>query len=392
MTHWVLDLKDGRLSSDKATTQLSPKSAAVLTCLLNHAGQLVPREGILDEVWGDLHVSPDLVREYIHELRRALGDDAKAPKYIETVGRRGFRLIGGVTTTSADTLTAPARHKPQDFPEINNCTSPDGARIAHAIVGQGYPLLFSGSWMTHLELDWDSPSYGDYLRHLSDRFQVIRYDQRGQGLSDWRDIEIRFDRMVDDMEAVIDAYEFDKIAILGMSQGASVSIAYAIRHPERVSHLILNGGYARGRKQRGSDTDHAESDALVSLIKNSWGNENPAIRQALTTMFMPDATQTQMRWFNEFQRQCAPAANIAHFRSLFDDVNVSDLLAQVNVPALIIHSDRDSVAPLSEGKFLAENIPGAALELLNSPNHMMFAHEPDFQKLISNIENFIHGR
>lgn len=197
--------------------------------------------------------------------------------------------------------------------------------------------------------------------------------------------------MVDDMEVVMNAYGFDKVAILGMSQGASVSIAYAIRHPERVSHLILNGGYARGRKQRGNPADHAESDALVSLIQSSWGNDNPAIRQTLTTLFMPDATQAQMQWFNEFQRQCGPAENIARFRSLFDDLNVAHLLDKVSIPTLVIHSDRDSVAPISEGHLLANNIPGAEFELLNSPNHMMFAHEPDFEKLISGIEDFVKG-
>lgn len=393
MQNWVLDQEDGKLSSASGAIQLSPKSAAVLTCLIQHAGQIVSRNQILDEVWGDIHVSPDLVREYIHELRRALGDKASAPKFIETVGRRGFRLIGTVAIKSNTTFADPnpGRRKPDPMPEIQYCNSHDGAKIAHAVSGKGYPLLFSGSWMTHLELDWDSPSYGDYLRHLSERFQVIRYDQRGNGLSQWHDLALDFEPMVDDMEVVMDAYGFDNVAILGMSQGASVSIAYAIRHPERVSHLILNGGYARGRKQRGSPADHAQSDALVSLIQNSWGNENPAIRQTLTTLFMPDATQVQMQWFNEFQRQCGPADNIARFRSLFDDINVAHLLPQVTVPTHIIHSDGDSVAPLSEGRYLADNIPGASFELLNSPNHMMFAHEPDFEKLISGIEGFVKG-
>ena len=243
--------------------------------------------------------------------------------------------------------------------------------------------------MTHVEMDWDSPAYGDYVSHLSDRFQVIRYDQRGNGLSQWADVDIAFDRMVEDMEAVMDAYRFEKVAILGMSQGASVSIAYAVRHPHRVSHLVLNGGYARGRRQRGNDRDREESEALVNLIRNNWGNDNPAIRQTLTTLFMPDASKQEMEWFNTFQKVCGPSENIAQFRTVFDEMNVSGLLSKVSVPTLVLHSDRDSVAPVSEGKYLAANIPGAVFQQLSSRNHMLFAREPDFPTLLSSIESFI---
>lgn len=352
MGRWVLDLEDGRLSAGHASANLTPKSAAVLACLIRHAGTVVSRDQILLEVWKEVHVSPDLVREYIFELRRALNDNPKKPKFIETVGRRGFRMIGDVSLRSdAQCVVSSPDTDDQEHPEslirqrpempvVKFCRSKDGVSLAHAISGAGYPLLFAGSWMTHIEMDWDSPAYGDYLRHLSSRFRVIRYDQRGNGLSQWADVDIAFDRMVEDMEAVMDVYDFEKVAIWGMSQGASVSVAYAVRHPHRVSHLILNGGYARGRRQRGNDKDRQESEALVNLIRNNWGNDNPAIRQTLTTM--------------------------------------------------VIHSDRDSVAPISEGKYLAANIPGATFQQLSSRNHMMFAQEEDFQTLISSIDNFIH--
>jgi pimeloyl-ACP methyl ester carboxylesterase len=344
-------------------------------------------------------VSPDLVREYIFEVRKALGDNARTPTYIETVGRRGFRIIGPLTLTPENGTLATinteepslANGRPAQMPLVRFCRSRDGASIAHAAAGEGYPLLFAGSWMTHLEMDWESPAYGDYIRHLSGKFQVIRYDQRGNGLSQWEDVDIAFERMVDDMETVVEAYGFDKVAILGMSQGASVAIAYALRQPDRVSHLILNGGYARGRKQRGNQSEHEESQALVSLIRHCWANENPAARQTLTTLFMPEASQEQMQWFNEFQKLCGPGENIAQFRALFDDMNVSGLLQKVNVPTLVLHSDRDSVAPLSEGKLLASRIAGALFVQLNSPNHMLFETERDFPKMIDNIEKFIVG-
>ncbi|KIC14076.1 hypothetical protein RA20_21635 [Leisingera sp. ANG-Vp] len=227
------------------------------------------------------------------------------------------------------------------------------------------------------------------MRHLSDSFSVIRYDQRGNGLSEWVDVDISFERMVDDMEVVIDTYDYEKVAILGLSQGASVSVAYALRHPGRISHLLLSGGYSRGRRQRGNEAEIEESKALVNLIRNSWGNENPAIRQILTSMFMPDATKEEMQWFNEFQRICGPAENIAQFRALFDDINVASLLPKVSVPTLVLHSNRDAIAPLSEGKLLASEIPGASFVQLNSPNHLLFATEPDFDRMIASIDDFI---
>lgn len=272
---------------------------------------------------------------------------------------------------------------------VRYCQSKDGTSIAHAIVGEGYPLVFAGSWMTHLEWDWESPSYRDYLEHLSRYFTVIRYDQRGNGMSDWDDVDIVFEKMVDDMECVIEQYDYDQVAIMGMSQGASVAIALMDRQPDKVSHLILNGGYARGRRKRGSSKDNAESEALVNMIRYGWATENPAFRQAITTLFMPGASAEEADWFNAFQRACGPGENMARFREIFDEMDVTDHLQNIRAPTIIIHSDKDSIAPLSEGKFLASRIPGAQFVQLKSNNHMMFGNEPDFPKLIENIKGFV---
>ena len=272
---------------------------------------------------------------------------------------------------------------------IRYCQSKDGTSIAYATVGEGYPLVIAGSWMTHLEWDWESPSYRDYISHLSRHFTVIRYDQRGNGMSDWDDVDISFDKMVDDMECVIDQYDHDRVAILGMSQGASVAIAYIMRQPERVSHLVLNGGYARGRRRRGKAKDAAESEALVNLIRFGWATENPAYRHAVTTLFMPDASPEEANWFNAFQKACSPGENMARFREIFDEMDVSDCLPKLRTPTLILHSDGDAVAPISEGKFLASRIAGAQFIRLKSKNHMMFGNEPDFPKLIRSIVDFV---
>ena len=276
-----------------------------------------------------------------------------------------------------------------DQSSVRYVLSDDGVGIAYADVGKGYPLVFGGSWMTHLEKDWEAPSARHYLTHLSKSFRLVRYDQRGNGMSDWDDVDISFDKMVDDLERAIDCYDFEKVAIFGASQAASVAIAYLTRRPEKVSHLVLYGGYARGRRRRGNPDAAAESEALVTLIRQGWGADNPAFRQTMTSLFMPDATAEEVAWFNDFQKACGPAENIARFREVFDEMDVSGLLSGVNVPTLVIHCDEDSVAPISEGRFLASRIPGAQFVLLKSKNHMIFENDPEFPKFIQSIRDFV---
>ena len=209
-------------------------------------------------------------------------------------------------------------------------------------------------------------------------------------MSDWDDVEITFERMVDDLECVIDQCDYDQVAIFGASQAASVAVAYTVRHPDRVSHLILHGGYARGRCRRGKPEAVAESEALVTLIRQGWGADNPAFRQTITSLFMPDASREEAAWFNEFQKVCAPAENMARFREMFDAMDVSELLGQLRVPTLVLHCNEDAIAPLSEGKLLASRIPGAEFVMLKSKNHMIFENEPDFPKFVNSIRDFVN--
>jgi len=294
-----------------------------------------------------------------------------------------------VSRIAGRSLHSPGRIGLADQTAVRYCMSADGASIAHAQVGDGYPLIVGGSWMTHLEMDWENPGWAHHIRDLAKDYTVIRYDQRGNGMSDWHGIELSFERMVDDLESVIDCYDFDKVAIFGPSQAASVSIAYTRRHPEKVSHLVLYGGYARGRRRRGTPEAVAESEALVTLIRQGWGAENPAFRQTMTSLFMPDASQEEANWFNEFQKTCGPGDNIARFREMFDEIDVSPLLDGVQVPTLILHCKGDSVAPISEGKFLAARISGAQFVMLNSNAHMLFDNDPEYPKLVRRIRDFI---
>ena len=294
-----------------------------------------------------------------------------------------------VTDARRNGLGEPGECCLADQSAVRYLQSGDGVGIAFADVGTGYPLVFAGGWMTHLEKDWESPMMRYFLNHLSKSYRLIRFDQRGNGMSDWDNVEMSFERMVDDLQRVIDSYDYEQVALFGASQAASVCIAYAVRHPERVSHLVLHGGWARGRRQRGDPGAAAESEALVTLIRQRWGADNPAFRQYMTSLFMPDASQEEVAWFNEFQRTCGPGENMASFREMFDDIDVSDLLGQVRVRTLILHCTGDAVAPISEGKFLATRIPNARFVMLKSDNHMIFENEPDFPKFVQSIRDFV---
>lgn len=326
-------------------------------------------------------------------VREAVG--TKLPVRFQDMGAKQLKNISKpvrafVVSPDASGAAPPGRRIGlADQSAVRYCISGDGTSIAYAEVGKGYPLVFAGSWMTHLEKEWDNPALGPYMSHLAEDFTVIRYDQRGNGMSDWDGVDISFEKMVDDLETVIDQFEFEKLAIFGASQAASVSIAYARRHPRKISHLVLYGGYARGRRRRGNAEAAAESEALVTLIRQGWANDNPAFRQTMTSLFMPDATQEEAAWFNDFQKACGPAENIARFREMFDEIDVTNRLDGIDIPTLVVHCIGDSVAPISEGKLMASRIPRAQFVTLNSNNHMIFERDPEFPRFLQSIRSFL---
>lgn len=279
----------------------------------------------------------------------------------------------------------------KDQSDIRYVASRDGTSIGHAAVGDGYPVVVAGSWLTHLTLSWEPLHLeGRRLARLARHFRLIRYDQRGSGMSEWN-AQIEFDRMVEDLESVVESYPYEKVAIYARSQGAAVSMAYALRRPEKVSHLILQGAYARGRRRRGDKAAEAQSHAMVTLIREGWGASNPAFRQVMTTLFAEASTPDEIAYFNEFQKQSGPAENIARYREMFDEIDVSELAPQLSVPTLILHSDGDAIAPLSEAKYLAASVPGARLVVFNSANHLLRAEDRAFPELIQSMCDFVYS-
>jgi len=275
--------------------------------------------------------------------------------------------------------------------EIRFCKAPDGVRIAYASAGTGEPILKASNWLSHLESDWTSPVWQPLLEALARNYHVIRYDQRGNGLSDWKVDDISFDAFLGDLEAVADAAGLKRFALLGISQGCALSIAFAARHPERVSRLILHGGYAKGALRRAPE-EIEQREALARLTERGWGRDNPAFRQVFTSLLIPDASELQRHSFNELQRITATPENALRFLEATGRIDVTHLLPGVISPTLVLHSRHDAMVPFEEGRSLASAIPMARFVPLESRNHLILEHEEAWPVFKKSIFEFLAAR
>ena len=273
--------------------------------------------------------------------------------------------------------------------EIRFCTASDGVRIAYATSGKGLPLVKAANWLNHLEYDWQSPVWRHLLQELTKDHSLIRYDERGNGLSDWDVADISFDAFVRDLETVIDAAGLDRFALLGISQGCAVSVAYAVRHPERVTHLVLYGGYARGARKRASPEAIEQAEAMLTLMRHGWGSENAAFRQIFTSRFIPEATAEQMQWFNDLRRITASPENAVRIRQVIDDIDVDLLLSQVTVPTVVLHCRDDAAVPFEEGRRMASLIPRARFVALEGRNHLILEDELALPRFLEEVRAFL---
>lgn len=265
----------------------------------------------------------------------------------------------------------------------------DGVRIAWADAGAGPTLVKAANWMTHLDYEWESPVWRHWMLFFTEHFRFVRYDERGCGMSDWNAGELSLDRWTDDLEAVVDAAgQREPFTLLGISQGAAPCVAYAVRYPERVSHLILYGGYARGPYRRGDADGELMYRAMIDLIRLGWGSENPTFRQVFTSRFIPGGSDEQLDWFNELCRKTTSPAIAAQLLEARSTIDITSLLAQVRTPTLVLHSRDDSVVPISEGHILAAGIPDAQFVELDSKNHVLLDGEPGWDRFCSEVLEF----
>jgi pimeloyl-ACP methyl ester carboxylesterase/AraC-like DNA-binding protein len=310
----------------------------------------------------------------------------------EAAFNRAFKREFGVPPATwrrrveAEELAAANASKRPELPPqtVRYCTARDGTRLAYSVTGSG-----PANWLNHIQHDWDSPLWRHWIDEFTCGRSLIRYDERGNGLSDWDTPELSFDAFVDDLETVADTLELERFDLLAISQGAAVAVAYAVRHPERVGRLIICNGYAAGWMTRADPAEVARREAMITLTEIGWGADNPAYRQLFTNHYVPEATPKQIGWFNEMQRLSASAENAVRLQRVLGSIDVRHLLHKVRVPTLIFHSRNDQAVPFAQGAELAAGIPNAKFVPLESRNHILLETEPAWKTFAEVSRQFL---
>ena len=379
----------GRLWSGTREIRLTPKASEVLKTLVLHAGELVSKDHLFATVWNGTAVSDDALTSCIQELRRALKDDSKEPRFIETRHRRGYRFVAPLSQDDEAPVAESGRRSSEQ--EIRFCTTSDGVSIAYSAVGTGPYIVRVLGHFTHLEAEWDWPDLRRFWEHLAEHNTVIRYDGRGIGLSAHYAGEFTEDTRQRDLDAVLNAVGAEQAVLLGVSEGGWTAATYAIQHPERITHLILYGAYCRGAQAR-PGFDDEEDRALVTLIRKGWGRDTPAFRQVFTsTFFRSDADPALVAHFNEMQRLSADPDTAARYHeSCHRRGDGRDLYRQLRIPVLVLHSREDLAVSADEGRLLASIIPNSQLVLLPSGMHYFPTDAEVVTKAARAIARFLH--
>lgn len=382
-----LDLERFELRRAGEAVHVEPQVFEVLAYLVTHRERVVPKTELLDAVWGNRFVSDSALTSRLKVARRAVGDDGRSQSVIATVHGRGYRFVAPLVDALCANRGAAAGLRSQ---QIRYCTAADGARVAYALAGDGPPLVKAANWLTHLDRDWASPVWRHWLDALARRHCLIRYDERGCGLSDWVAPSFSFDAWVDDLERVVDAAALDRVPLLGISQGGAVAIAYAVRHPDKVTHLVLSGAYARGRLARAETPEERAEAALdLDVARVGWLRDDSAFRQVFASQFLPDATQALWDAFSDLQRATTSIDNVVRFLDIFGRIDVSRLAPKVRCPTLILHSRGDLRVPQAQARELAALIPDSRLVLLDSRNHILLQDEPAWAVFLAEFDRFL---
>jgi len=385
----VLDPERRELRCKGEFVAVEPQVFDLLMFLIQNRDRVVSKDDLIAGVWEGRIVSDSTLTSRINAARRAVGDSGEQQRLIRTVARKGIRFVGEVREGEVPSelsapVPAPARHQ-----EVTFCRTADGVNLALAAVGDGPPLIKVANWLTHIEYDWESPIWAPLLQQLAARSRLIRYDGRGNGLADRDVAEISFPAFVRDLETVVDAVDVERPALLGISQGAAVAIAFAVQHPERVSKLVLFGGYAQGRNKRGSAAEAEMAQAFLTILRHGWGDEHSAFMKAFSSVFFPNGTPEHIKSLVDLQRVTTSPENAARIRNACDEIDVLELLPKVRAPTLVLHCRHDNVAPLEQGRLIARSIPNAKFVTLESDNHVVLAHEPAWARLVGEIETFL---
>ena len=393
----LIDLATQELHRNGEAVSVEPQVFELLVFLVENREKLVSYDELITSVWRGRVVSDSAIAARISAARKAMGDNGKKQSVIKTVSRKGFKFLppvriipDPVLLLSGNRMAMEERHLAPGFQQVRFCQSTDGTNIAFALTGSGIPLLRTGHWLTHLEHDWQSPIWRPLLDELGQRFEVVRYDQRGNGLSDWDVQDFSFERFGEDLEAVVEAAGLDRFVLYATSQGVPVAVKYATQNPQRVSHLVLHGGYVTGRLARQDKAEIEQGQAILTLIKHGWGLAGSPFLKSFSAMYIPDSTGEQMDSLAELQKLTTNADNALALRKAVDNFDVSELLARVNVKTLVMHARNDGVHPLEQGRLLASGISGSEFVMLESANHALLPQERAWPRFFLELDRFVN--
>jgi pimeloyl-ACP methyl ester carboxylesterase/DNA-binding CsgD family transcriptional regulator len=349
--------------------------------------------GLSDQqIANDLFLSLNTVKWYNRQIYDKLGVSNRAQAVVQA---RAFGLLGSegpLPSLSLQTSHPPTLERRNMEQRIYFTRSYDGARIAFAIAGNGPPLVKVANYMSHLEYDWDSPVWIHWLEELTREHTLIHADERGSGLSDWDVEDLSFEAWVRDLEAVVDAAGLNRFPLFAMSQAGAVALAYAARHPDRVTRVILHGAYARGWLNRGLTEEQIEEERLmISLMRIGWGRDNPAFRQVFAMQLFPEATTEEIRALEKQMRISVSPENAVRLESEMHRIDIRHLTSQVKAPTLVLHSRVDEAVPFEEGRLLASLIPNAQFVALESKNHLLTKLEPAWPRFVAAVRAFLRG-
>lgn len=384
--NFTLDPGRRELRADGAEISVEPQVFDLLEFLIRRRDEVVSRDDLIEHIWKGRIVSESAMASRINAMRVAIGDNGTDQRLIKTIARKGIRFVGEVQEHGGASPAATAGEVRQQ--EITFVRASDGVNLAMGRSGDGPILLKTTSWLNHLEFDWQSPIWSPLNSRLTEQLCLVRYDGRGSGLADREVADISFDGFMRDFEAVAATIKAKKISLLGLSQGVAVAIAFAAKYPERVSNLILYGGYARGRNKSGDARDREKGQALLAMMRQGWGSEGSAFMRAFSSIYLPNGTAEQIKWFSDMQRLATSGENAARLRSACDDIDVEDLLSRITVPTLVMHARKDNVVPYAQGRAIAAGIPGAKFVTLETENHVPLPGDPAWEKLVSEILDF----
>lgn len=385
-----LDLDRHELHHCGRLLTVEPQVFDTLAYLVRNHQRVVSRAELLAAVWGEGFGSDESLSTRIKAARQLLGDDGQSQGYIRTVRQRGYRFV----QTPVRVGPAVATHDESTVGQrIDFARTIDGVRLAYGLTGSGPVLMRSADWMTDLSHDLNSPLWRHWIDELSKENRLVRYDVRGCGLSE-RDVgPFTFDDWVSDLETVVDALKLETFPLLGVSQGGAVAIAYAARHPTRVSQLILVSSYAQGRLARAVDLrERALAELDFQLAAAAWEQKDPAFLQVFAAQFFPGGHADDWHAFGETLLRTTTTENAVRFLQQFAEVDVRSEAGRVACPTLVLHSRRDRRVPFEIARQLAALIPDAKLVGLDSDNHLMRADESAWPALVYEINEFMASR